>query len=347
MANVPVILLLLLALTGCSRTTPPPPPAHESSSEQAPNDDLQKLTDEDLDRIFRESPVDSDTDILPPADLGHGPHEYPLYPHYPFPFSGPLDPQIYDPNYPLPGKSAPLAQRPGSKAWTAHLDALNEAGLDVVIVFDSTGSMGSILLETRTRIRQLMGVLTYLVPNARVALVTYRDTKEFDPVDYEYTTKAKPFTTDVKTIEAWLRGVEALGGGDIPEAVYQGLDSAMTLKWNEKAHKVIILFGDAPPRPENDGLRKLYDLCAQWHKRTGGTISCIDTSEYYEGYKMMPEFVEIVKAGSGEAILLKTPGNLIRQLAVLTFGSQWKDQVEQTLNKITAAGPEVRIIEGD
>lgn len=208
------------------------------------------------------------------------------------------------------------------------IDIFNAQGLDVVFVFDSTGSMGGILSETKTRIRQFMKLIHFLVPEARLALVTYRDLPAFDP-EYEYTVKAVQFTKEVKPLEDFLRGIEAYAGGDQPEAIYQGLETAMNLHWGQGTKKVIILFGDAPPRPENGGLNKLNALCASWHKRTGGIISCIDTTgNLTAGYKLMSEFRDVANASGGEAMVLSNPRDLIRQLTVYIFGSKWKGDLD-------------------
>ena len=292
-------------------------------------------------------------DLFPtPADSAAA--EFPSFDDKPTQARGVTDLEPGPPDYiglgPLtgpPGNNGRGDGGPGDPTgpFKGVVDKANRDGLDVVFVFDSTGSMGGIISETRTRIRQLMGVVQHLVPGVRVAIVTYRDLREFDPADFEYTVKIKGFTTDVKQLEAFLRNVQAIGGGDQPEAVYQALDTAMhKLSWGQNSKKVIILFGDAPPRPENDGLNKLYQMCGQWHKRTGGIVSCIDTTgRDIPGYRMMPEFQDIAKAGGGEAMLLDNPRDLISQLAVYVFGSKWKGDVESVM-KWYVGGPSESII---
>ena len=229
--------------------------------------------------------------------------------------------------------------------WDKHLANLKANGLDIVFVFDSTGSMGGIILETKTRIRQLMKVVTYLVPDARLGLVTYRDKKEYDLDDYEYTTKAWPLTRDIKALEKFLRETEAYGGGDIPEAVMDGLDVAIrSAGWNAGSTKVIILFGDAPPRPANDGLNKTYRLVAQWHKDTKGIVSCIDTTG---GSRLMEEFQRIAASGGGEATFLNNERDIIRQLVVYIFGSEWRKEIDRVYNAVLKGPEELTIIGGE
>ena len=312
--------------------------------QQGYDDSLKKLTEEPLDDLFKESPVDANTDDIPSVDANKD-DDTPGYTD--------LDPGA--PEYmTMGGHLTGIGHGGGGghhlagTALGGYARKLRETGLDIVFVFDSTGSMGGIISETKSRIRMLMKVVTYLVPEARVGIVTYRDLKEFDPADYEYTTKAKALTKDVKSLEAWLREIEAIGGGDQPEAIYQGLDTAMnTMAWNQGGKKIIILFGDAPPRPENGGLNKVYEMCVQWHKRTGGIVSCIDTSDYYEGYKMMPEFAEIAKAAGGDASPLKNERDIIKQLCIFIFGAKYEREMENVFNSVLKGPEDTRIIEGD
>ena len=216
------------------------------------------------------------------------------------------------------------------KDFTPYLHGVRGQGLDVVFVFDSTGSMGGIIWETKAHIRQLTAFVQHLVPGARVGMVTYRDLPEFDMAEFQYTTRTRGLTTDVKNLESWLGSVEPRGGGDPPEAVLQGLQAAMGMSWRQPAKKVIILLGDAPPRPENDGLNRVYDLCKKWHESTGGVVSCIDTSgKVYRDYRLMPEFKAIASSGGGEAMLLDSPRDLLKQLVVYIFGSKWKGDLDR------------------
>jgi len=217
------------------------------------------------------------------------------------------------------------------KGFRRRVEGMRGKGLEVVFCFDSTGSMGGIIQETKTRIRQLMRIVTYLVPKARLGIVTYRDLKQYDLDNYEYTTKIIALTSDVAELEKFLRGTEPMGGGDIPEDIYDGLDKSMNEEhWSQGTVKVIIVFGDAPPHPEDDGLNKVYNLIAKWHKETGGVVSCIDTGTGPNSTaKIMDEFKDMAKAGGGDATLLQDEKGIIQQLVVYIFGADYKEQVEK------------------
>ena len=228
------------------------------------------------------------------------------------------------------GKSLRQERATARETFEEYRRQLDRDGLDVVIVFDSTGSMGGIIFELKTRILQITNVMKRITPNARLGLVAYRDSKKYDLDDYEYTVKyiqLKPMNRDgMKKLQTFLRSCEAYGGGDIPEAVHYGLKAAIDRGgWREKSRKAILIAGDAPPRPEENGLAKTYALAKEWHKTTGGVISCIDTTG---NFKVLDEFKEIAHSGGGEAVFLNDEREIIRQVLISAFGTRWSKEIE-------------------
>jgi len=304
-------------------------------------DAKNELTKETLDDLFDDSPVDSEIDAPPSVDadvMRPNPGYNELEPGAPdWITSGGHLTGIGDGG----GGGDHLA----GKSWGGYIRGLQKTGLDVVFVFDSTGSMGGIILEVKTRIRQLMKVVAYLVPNARLGLVTYRDLKKYDLDDYEYTVKYLPLMKanreGLDKLEKFLRETEAYGGGDIPEAVITGIEAAIEKSgWDKGTKKIIIVFGDAPPRPEDNGLSKIYDLCKKWNQNTGGVISCIDTTG---GSKLLDEFRQMAADGGGESSFLNDERAIIKQLVVFIFGSKWEKEVDKVYNSVLK-GPEDTVI---
>ena len=218
----------------------------------------------------------------------------------------------------------------GDGGLIGYLDVLSKKGLDVVFVFDSTGSMGGILLEVKTRIRTLIHAMNYFVPGrAQLGLVTYRDLRRYDTEDYEYTVRYQPMVKcnrdGLDKLNTFLRKIEAYGGGDIPEAVYEGIDTAISrMKWRKGSAKVIIVFGDAPPRPERDGLNKIVRLCKRWHEKTGGVVTCIDTTG---DHRLREEFKAMAAAGGGQAVSLGAEGEIVKRLIVSMFEPDFKEAI--------------------
>ena len=102
--------------------------------------------------------------------------------------------------------------------------------------------------------------------------------------------------------------------------------------WRPGAQKVIIVFGDAPPRKEDDGLEKLYALCRRW-KESGGRLSCIDTTG---GSKVMPEFARMAEEGGGEATFINDERAIARRLAIFVFGTRWEGNMDKVWRQLSS-----------
>jgi Mg-chelatase subunit ChlD len=203
-------------------------------------------------------------------------------------------------------------------------------GLDVCLVIDCTDSMADVLLRLRQQSRELCDVIRRFVPSSRFGLVSYRDLKQFDPAEFAYATKLFPLTADTEAFKKALGELRAAGGGDIPEAVFDGLAEAMTHGgWRVAGHKVIILIGDAPPHPQNDGVKKTVTMVDDWRKNAKGTVHVIDTTGYN---RLMGEFKSIAEAGGGKAIMLNEDATILRELVPLILGTEWRDRLLKTLD---------------
>src|SRR5205085_3628096 len=129
----------------------------------------------------------------------------------------------------------------GGGSWEGMIGTLRRSGLDIVLCFDSTGSMGGEIDQVKRQIERIGQVLTTLVPKARISVCTYRDQGD------RYVVKGLPLTTSIQDVSTYLARIEASGGGDLPEAVDEGLYwSTSQNQFRGTARKVILLFGDAP-----------------------------------------------------------------------------------------------------
>jgi hypothetical protein len=80
----------------------------------------------------------------------------------------------------------------------------------------------------------------------RVALVEYRD---HPPQEMSYVTRHYALTNDLAKIQKVIDGLYASGGGDAPEAVFDGVHEAAVLtEWRKNSARFILLVGDAPPQ---------------------------------------------------------------------------------------------------
>lgn len=216
----------------------------------------------------------------------------------------------------------------GGGNWDGMIRQLKRNGLDIVICFDSTGSMGGEIDQVKVNISKIAATLFKLVPKARISLVTYRDKGDKDLV------RILPLTANLQEMQSWLSKIEAGGGGDHPEAVDEGLSwSIKQNQFRSSARKVVLIFGDAPPHTEKDGNSESgQERCVKLAKSFKGQEKGIVSTVTCRGDKPMAEFYEIAAAGGGEAFTSENQREIMRQLMVLVFGSQHKEKVLQAFD---------------
>lgn len=210
--------------------------------------------------------------------------------------------------------------------WDGYIQHLRRTGLDIVIVFDSTGSMAGEIDAVKRQISGIMEALLRLIPKTRVGLCTYRDYGDI------YVARGISMTSNIDLLQDFLAGVTADGGGDHPEAVDAGLRWAIENNpFQGPSRKVILVFGDAPPHAQN--VTRCVNLAAQFRQKYGGIVSTVTCRDAVS----LPEFVEIARAGGGEAFVSRQSAEIMTQLIVLAFGSRHRDKVIEALKLLESA----------
>ncbi|MBI2479227.1 MAG: VWA domain-containing protein [Planctomycetia bacterium] len=200
--------------------------------------------------------------------------------------------------------------------WDGFLQNLRRNGLDIVITFDSTGSMGGEIREVKEQIKRIGGTLLKMVPKARISICTYRDNGD------EYVVEGLPLTSEITEIDEYLAGISADGGGDEPEAVQEGLRWAVNNnQFRTNARKMLLLFGDAPPHPQDHGT--CLSIASDFQREHGGIVSTVTCRRRTR----LDEFIEIAEMGGGEAFLTSDERQIMEQLIVLVFGSKFRSKV--------------------
>jgi hypothetical protein len=112
---------------------------------------------------------------------------------------------------------------------------------DVLITFDTTGSMYPCLHEVKQRVEAMVERLFLRVPGLRIGVITHGD--YCDP--FPFWTKL-PFTQNQATIASFIHNAPKTGGGDTPEAYEYVLDMAKEMDW-QADNRVIVMIGDDVP----------------------------------------------------------------------------------------------------
>lgn len=119
--------------------------------------------------------------------------------------------------------------------------------VDLCFVVDTTGSMSAFISAAKATLLDTMtAVSTEAGVTLRVGLVEYRD---HPPQETSFVTRTVPLTEQLGAIRRAVDRMEASGGGDAPEAVYDGVHVACTtMPWRPYSLRLILLVGDAPPQ---------------------------------------------------------------------------------------------------
>lgn len=126
------------------------------------------------------------------------------------------------------------------------------AAVDLGLVIDTTGSMSNVLAAAKTLLVSLVARLAEAAEvRLRVGVVEYRDHPQ---QEHSFVTRVHPLTFDLAgRVQYTIAGLVAHGGGDVPEAVYDGVAAACRqLEWGRHARRLLLLVGDAPPHETGD-----------------------------------------------------------------------------------------------
>jgi hypothetical protein len=215
-------------------------------------------------------------------------------------------------------KTADGHPKPAAPAdeFTRLIQQVQQHGLDMVVVFDSAGSMQGEIDALKKRLDAIGRKLWDKAPGLRMSLVAYRDEGSDAKAD------GTPLTSDLSELTSFLQGVRARGGADEPKAVDAGLAWGMLSNtFRPEARKVVLLFGDSPPHP--DFRLASFGYAQAFQEKQGGVVSALACREKAP----MTDFAAIAQAGGGEAFAMNDPRFILEELVILAFGSKHRQRV--------------------
>ena len=238
----------------------------------------------------------------------------------------------------LPGTGPGTGLLPGtSPGFGEAIIGYRKKGLDVVLVLDATDSMSPYIEQGKKRLKEVVDVVTYLVPKARFGVVAYKDYGD------DYTPKAVKvlkITGDYQAIHKFISEITAGGGADEPEPIDEALAAATdraTMAWRGTAKRVIILVGDSSIHPS--GRKKAFRHAAEFARGGRGVINVIDVGgaggqrDAREDPK--PDLAQIAESGGGKAFLLRDRSDFWRHLIVSVFGRRYEQDVNTIIEMVT------------
>ena len=216
----------------------------------------------------------------------------------------------------------------GSGSFKAQVKALQETGLEIVFVFDSTGSMTRTILDTKATIIQMLDVLRTLVPDARIGLVTYRDRGPRE----DYHVRQVPLDIDYWRATNFVQFIVAEGGGDLREDVRAGLNSAFKQNWRRSARRVVVLAGDAPAHT-ND-FKELLAEVKRFTLNRRSFVHTLITSPDRASAATRDHFEKIAKAGRGTCEPIENHDRILQRVLALAFGTQFENDLERVIAQV-------------
>ncbi len=116
--------------------------------------------------------------------------------------------------------------------------------IDVVISFDTTGSMYPVLTQVRRKVKDAVTRLMRELPGIRIGIIAHGD---YCDAGSTYVTSHLNLTQDTAAITHFVEHTQATGGGDAPECYELVLHEAQALAWRPEATRVFVLIGDDVP----------------------------------------------------------------------------------------------------
>jgi hypothetical protein len=147
--------------------------------------------------------------------------------------------------------------------------------VDIVFAVDTTSSMGTFVNFAKAHMAKILEKLVESGVDLKCGLVEYRD---HPPEESSFVYRVHKFGKKETMgshveVSTQIARLSVDGGGDTPEAVYDGVWAAATIPdWRANAHrKIILLVGDAPPHgacEHGDTSRSM----GRWPKKTPSGI---------------------------------------------------------------------------
>lgn len=155
--------------------------------------------------------------------------------------------------------------------------------VDIVLCVDATGSMFPVLdtvkssaLQFHDRLNDVMAKKGKAISQLRLKVIAFRDFGD-DASNAIQQTGFLHLPEQATDFQAFVRGIDASGGGDIPESGLEALALAINSPWEQgldRRRHVIVMFTDAPAHPLGthasvpsypaDIPHSLDDLFEQW-----------------------------------------------------------------------------------
>jgi CarboxypepD_reg-like domain/Secretion system C-terminal sorting domain/von Willebrand factor type A domain len=165
----------------------------------------------------------------------------------------------------------------------------------ICFVVDATGSMSDEINYLKSDLASVINGIkaSHVSTTIELSSIFYRDNGD------DYVTKASSFSTDLDNNMRFIKAQSASGGGDVPEAVEQGLKLALNQSWSSDntVPKIIFLLLDAPPHSDVSSMQ-LYKHSINEAAKRGIKIIPISASGIDRPTEFLLKFTALLTNGT-------------------------------------------------
>ena len=199
--------------------------------------------------------------------------------------------------------------------------------LDLLVSFDTTGSMYPVLSTVRQEVEKLVHSMFAEIKDLRLGIIAHGD---YCDKDNPYTIKEMEFTKDEVKIADFVKHVKQTYGGDSDECYELVLKCAYdTMQWRKDAQRVFIMIGDASPHaPSYPSNKEHLDWVEEAQKLAdqGIKVFAVHALSYYRSSSK--NFYKKVASITGGMYLtldqFSDINELIKATAIQQFGGEEK-----------------------
>jgi Mg-chelatase subunit ChlD len=118
-----------------------------------------------------------------------------------------------------------------------------EAGVNVVFCFDTTGSMSPVIKSVKNNLTKTVTRLFNEIKDIHIGMIAFGDYCDYTAGPILW--KLEP-TDDIQAIQTFVSEDKTTGGGDLPEMYEHVLKMAVDIDWTSKI-RVLVMIGDQNP----------------------------------------------------------------------------------------------------
>jgi hypothetical protein len=155
------------------------------------------------------------------------------------------------------GDSTPATDKLKLRARQNEPVSVSGVSLQVLIIFDITGSMFKYFETVRQKLQEIVAAVKKESPGAQFAIYAYRNHGDEDKFAQIYYTS--PLTANLEEIQGFIAKIEKGGGGpDALTCMEECLHDANSLPWDLTVPKALVVIGDMPPHGVLDPISGCY-----------------------------------------------------------------------------------------